>query len=434
MENLDGTVITTALPQIARSFGTDPVGLNIGITAYLLAMAVFVPLSGWIADRVGARTTFASAIVVFILSSVLCGVANGVATFTAARIVQGIGGAMMVPVGRLVVLRNTEKRDLVRAISTIVWPGLVAPVLGPPLGGFITDHASWRWIFFINVPLGLIALFFAFRIVPNLREVARRPFDATGFLLVGLACVLLTVGFDGLQWPLALGGVAFGGIAALHLRRAVHPLVALDALRVPTFAYAHGPSLLARCAIGAVPFLLALFFTVGFGLGSFAAGSLLLWVFAGNLSMKTITSAVLHRFGFRRTLLANGFVASLTILLLALLTPSTPVPSIAAVLFVGGMCRSMQFTALNTLGYADVPPETMGGANTLSSMINGLTFGAGPAFGALALSVAARFHGHAGTPRIPDFQIAFGLASLMVLATLPATLRLPRDAGKAVTG
>lgn len=434
MENLDGTVITTALPQIARSLRTDAVGLNVGITAYLLALAAFVPMSGWLADRRGARTVFAWAIAVFTASSVLCGLAQSVPQFTLARVAQGIGGAMMVPVGRLVVLRNTQKRDLVNAISTIVWPGLVAPVLGPPLGGWITDHASWRWIFFLNAPLGLVALLVAVRLVPNLREAGRARFDAVGFLLVGLACVCLTVGLDRLSGLLILLALGAGGLAARHLRRAPDPLLDLSALRIGTFATTLGAGSLARCAIGGMPFLLALLFQVGFGRGSFAAGSLLLWVFAGNLAMKSATTAVLRRFGFRNVLLVNGALASATILAVAFLTPATPLPVVAAVLFAGGLCRSMQFTALNTLGFADVPPEQMSGANTLSSTVGGLTFGAGAALGAVALQLGGLLHHRSGPPALADFRVAFGLVAAMALASLVGAYRLPADAGREVSG
>lgn len=434
MENLDGTVVTTALPQMARSFHTDVVGLNVGITAYLLALAVFVPMSGWLSDRLGARTVFASAIAVFTLASVLCGFARTVPEFVVARVIQGMGGAMMVPVGRLVVLRNTEKRDLVNAISTIVWPGLVAPVLGPPVGGFIVDHASWRWIFYLNVPLGLVAFVLALGIVPNVREEVRPPFDWAGFALVGAACVLFSVGLDRLQWPLALGGVLAAIAAVRHLRRAPHPLLVLDAFRIRTFGYSNLAGALARCSIGGMPFLLALYFQIGFGLTALAAGGLLLWVFAGNLGMKTFTTAVLRRFGFRPTLIVNGGVAALSILAVAFLGPHTPVPIVAATLFVGGMCRSMQFTALNTLGFADVPPGEMTGANTLASTLGGLTYGAGPAVGALALQVAAWLHRTAGPPTLADFRFAIAFMALLVVLSILDTWRLPRDVGMEVSG
>ncbi len=435
MENLDGTVITTAIPQMARSFHADVVGLNVGITAYLLALAVFVPMSGWLADRFGARNVFATAIAIFTVSSVFCGASQTLPEFTLARVIQGMGGAMMVPVGRLVVLRNTEKRDLVKAISTIVWPGLVAPVLGPPLGGFITDHATWRWIFFLNIPLGLIALTFALRIVPNLKTEERTPFDWSGFVLVGLACTFLTLGLDKLSLGLFLVGIAFGVTAILYLRRATHPLMRFEALKIQTFALTLWGGSLARAAIGGMPFLLALYLQVGFGLNAYDSGKLVLWVFAGNLTMKTMTTAMLRRFGFRRTLLVNGLLATASIGSIALLAPDTPYPLVAALLFAGGLFRSMQFTALNTLGFADVPQEQMSAATTLSSTIGGLTFGAGVAFGAFALQIGRWLHATKGpNPSLADFRLAFGLVALMALGSLWDSLKLPPDAGQEVSG
>lgn len=444
MENLDGTVIATALPQMAKSFNVPVLGLSIGITAYLLALAVFVPMSGWITDRYGARTIFASAIAVFTLSSVLCGFAQTVPEFTAARVIQGIGGAMMVPVGRLVVLRNTEKRELVRAIALITWPGLAAPILGPPLGGIITDHANWRWIFFLNVPLGIIALGLALRMVPNIKADERPPFDWLGFVLTGLACLSITVGLDHVTDPhskpleiagLLLLGVVLGALAVRHLKRAEHPLVRFEALKVPTFAIMIWGNSLFRFAIGAVPFLLPILFQVGFGLSATQSGMLVLWVFAGNLAMKPATTWVLRKFGFRNVLLGNGLLAALSLTAIAAFSPSTPYPLVAATLFAGGLFRSMQFTAANTLGFADVPPAQMTGANVLLSTIGGLTSGVGPAIGAIALHFGSWFRqAETATPTLSDFRIAFVIVGFICLASLYDAIPLPANAGQEVSG
>jgi EmrB/QacA subfamily drug resistance transporter len=444
MENLDGTVIANALPQMARSLRTDVVGLNVGITAYLLALSVFVPMSGWVADRFGARTVFASAIAVFTLSSVLCGFAGSLAAFTGFRVIQGLGGAMMVPIGRLVVLRNTEKRDLVRAIATITWPGLVAPILGPPVGGFIVEHATWRWIFFLNVPLGIVAFALALWLVPNLREPERTPFDWTGFLLVGLACTLIMVGLGRVEggqipWVLVGGliaaGLGLGTLAVRYLRRAEHPLVPLGALRIQTFALTIYSASFFRCAIGATPFLLPLLFQVGFGLSPTRSGLLVLWVFAGNLAMKPATTGILKLLGFRTTLLLNGLLATLALLAVVLLTPATPYPIVAFVLFTGGLFRSMQFTALGTIGFADVPAEEMSGANSLATTVGGLTFGLGVATGAIGLRLGAWLnHNRSDVPTLPDFRVAFIAVAALVLLSLYDSLRLPHDAGREVSG
>src|ERR1700722_19358647 len=281
MGNLDGTVIATALPQMAQSFQVGPVSLNVGMTAYMLTLSVFIPISGWIADRFGARTVFGGAIAVFTVSSVFCGLSNGLAEFVTARVIQGIGGAMMVPVGRLVVLRSTEKQHLLRATSFITWPGLAAPVLGPPVGGFITTYASWRWIFFLNVPLGLIGIVLSALWISNNREDRNRPFDWTGFVSSAVACSTLMYGLElvGQQptpWPeitlLLSLSLATGWLMVWHSERHPTPLISLSSLRIRTFAVTIWGGSLFRIAISVIPFLLPLLFQIGFGLSAFRSG------------------------------------------------------------------------------------------------------------------------------------------------------------------
>jgi EmrB/QacA subfamily drug resistance transporter len=444
MENLDGTVITTAVPAMARSFGVAPLALNVGVSAYLLALGVFIPMSGWIAGRFGARRVFAGAIALFTLASVLCGLARGPVEFALLRVLQGMGGAMMVPVGRLVVLNNTPKERLISTIATLTWPALVAPVLGPPIGGFITSRASWHWIFFLNLPLGLLALALTLRLVPQQRATTRKPFDWPGFLLGGAALFCLTWGAELLSRPHApwLGAGAWLAIGALlltlaiaHYRRAEHPLVELDALKLPTFAVTMFGGSLFRMAIGAVPFLLPLMFQVGFGLDAFHAGVLMIAVFAGNLAMKTRTTAILRRFGYRPVLVTNGFLNVAALGACALFTPATPVWMIALILFIGGMTRSMQFTALNTIAFVDVPQERMAAANTLASTAFQLAMGLGVAFGALAVRAGAWLAPLAGLASAPavEYRIAFLLVALVSLAGLRDALALPADAGATVS-
>ena len=444
MENLDGTIIATALPQMAQSFHVLPVDLGIGITAYLLTLAVFIPVSGWVADRFGVRTVFTSAIAIFTAASALCGLTHGLASFTAARIAQGIGGSMMVPVGRLAVLRATRKEDLMRAIAIITWPGLVAPVIGPPLGGFITTYASWRWIFYLNVPLGLIGILLSLRFVANTREDEKRPFDGLGFVLCGMACTTLLyatelIGKANTPWHetfLLLAISAISGLAAfVHLRRARNPIVDLSAFGVKTFAVANGGGSLFRISISAVPFLLPLMFQVGFGLDAFMSGLLTLAVFAGNLSMKLVTTSVMRRFGFRNVLAVNGAFAAATLAAMAMLRPSTPYVFIVALLFVSGLSRSLQFTALNTLSFADVPKPQMSGASTLNSAMMQVTMGMGVAFGAMALRGAAWMHGHSGASlTAADFAMAFVFVGALGLAAIVDAFSLEPDAGSHVSG
>src|SRR5712691_3552874 len=427
MENLDGTIIATALPQIGRSFHVNPVDLNIGMTAYLLMLAVFIPVSGWVADRLGARTVFSSAIGLFTCASILCGLSNGLWQFTAARIVQGIGGAMMVPVGRLAVLRITEKKDLMRSIAYITWPALVAPVLGPPAGGFIATYSSWRWIFFLNVPLGAVGIVLALWWIENEREEASRRFDLKGFTLAVTACVALMYSLELLgrrnsQWStvcLFFGySLLAGWMAVRHMHRSAHPLIDFSCLKVHTFAVAIWGGSLFRIAVMVSPFLLPLLFQVPFGMNAFQSGLLVLAMFAGNLLMKPVTTPVLRRFGFRRVLIANGVISALLILGCGFLAPQTPRVAVVALLFLHGLSRSMQFTSLNTLAFVDIPKPLMSSATSFSAVVQQMGMGMGVAAGAVALRLAARIHGYethgheTTAPALMDFRIAFGLVSI----------------------
>jgi EmrB/QacA subfamily drug resistance transporter len=440
MENLDGTVIVTAIPQMAKSFGVHPVELSIGVSAYILALAVLIPSSGWLADRVGARTLFAAAIVVFTLASILCGIAPTLPLFVVARVLQGVGGAMMVPVGRLVVLKTASKSEIIGAIGLIVWPGLAAPVLGPPLGGFITTYFSWHWIFFLNVPLGAIALYFALRLIPDSDRV-HRPFDWLGFVLTGGASFSVMLGIqllssDTPQWlwtiTLLAAGLAAGWAAVHHARHAEHPLVDLFALRFKTYAVTVWGGTLFRASIGAVPFLLPLLFQIGFGLDAFVSGLLVLSVFAGNIVMKIFTTRVLNRFGFRRVLVVNGLLNAAALLACALISPQTPVPVIMALLFLSGLTRSMQFTTIATIAFADVPADRMTGANTLSNIVGQLGFAFGIAVAALALRLAALVFPAGGTLSVTQFHVAFLIVGLIALAGVLDTLGVAPDAGDAL--
>lgn len=440
MENLDGTVIATALPQMAISFGARPVDLNIGMSAYLLTLGVFIPISGWISDRFGARLVFTTAVVIFTLASVLCGFANGVGSFVAMRILQGIGGAMMVPVGRLVVLNNTPKEKLISAIATITWPALVAPVLGPPLGGFITDHASWRWIFFLNLPLGILAFAFALILIPETKSTVRPPFDWIGFVLSGIGLASLMYGLELVGRPdpvwleasaYVIAGLALLTVALFHFLRTEHPLIDLSGMKLPTFAITISGGSLFRTAIGAVPFLVPLMFQVGFGLSAFHAGMLTLAIFAGNLAMKPATTPILRRFGFKPVLVVNGILNAVFITACALFSPDTPLWFIVPVLFIGGMCRSMHFTALNTIAFADIPPQQMTGANTLFSTVFQLTMGMGIAVGAIGIRIGQAISAPLGVSGIVaiEFRLAFVLLGIIALFAVVDCLSLDRRAG-----
>ena len=441
MENLDATVISTALPDLARTFGVTAVDVNIGMSAYMLAVAVFIPLSGWLADRFGSRRVFSVAIVLFSLSSLMCGMSESLETFVIARVLQGISGALMVPVGRLAVLRSTEKKDLVRMISFITWPGLVAPILGPPVGGFIVTHASWPWIFYLNLPLGLLALIGALVLIPKEHEVSTRTFDFSGFLLVGIASSALLYGVEMLGQNrasllpglmLSGAGLLLGMFAWRHMRQHVQPLLALGVMRVRTFSVSLLGGSVFRVAISTLPFLLPLMFQLAFGLSAFDAGLLVLAVFAGNLAMKPFTTWVMQRWGFRPVLMVNGVLGVLAIAACALLDEHMSWALIMFILFMGGLSRSMQFTVYNTLGFADVPKAQMSDASTLFSMFFQLSMAMGVAIGALLLRFAMNLHGNEGQAQTVDFQLTFLCVAVIATLALLDNLRLPPKAGESV--
>jgi len=440
MENLDGTVILTALPQIAQSFHVHTIDMNIGVSAYLLTLAVLIPASGWMCDRFSVRPVFTSAIVIFTLASILCGLCNNLTEFTLARIVQGIGGAMMVPVGRLAVLRTAPKHELLNALATITWPGLAAPLLGPPLGGFIATYFTWHWIFFLNIPLGAVALIAAFRLIPKEQGHSAKPFDMVGFLLAGSACFSLIYSLEMISRAqpepraTAIVFVVTVGIWALtifHSRRHAHPLIDLRALAIRSYSLAIWSGSVWRTALFALPFLLPLLFQIGFGLNSFRSGLLLLAVFAGNLGMKPLTTPILRRFSFRATLAVNGALNAVLILCCTLLSPATPIPMILALLFASGLSRSMQLTALSALAFSDVPEPWMNGANTLFNVSWQLSSAMGIAFGALALRAATLILPGAASAAIPlsHFRIAFLMVGVVAILPILEALRLDPAAG-----
>ena len=441
MEYLDGTIIAPALPQMAASLGSTAVDLHVGISAYLLTVAVMILPGGWAAERFGARVVFASAIVIFTIASGLCALAWSPASLVAARVLQGVGGAMMVPVGRLVVLRGTEKAGLMRAIALLTWPGLTAPLIGPPLGGFIAEHFDWRYIFLINLPLGAIAFGLALWLAPRGASDVARRFDWTGFVLAGAACLCAELAMDmlGRERPalLAIGllvvvGVASGVGAARHLRRSATPLIDPAPWRVPTFRMVMLVGTAMRGLISTLPFLLPLLFQLGFGYDPFHAGALVLALFLGNIGIKPATSFLLRRFGFRNVLVGNAALQAAAMLGLAVIGVRTSLVAILVLLAVAGASRSMQFTALGTLAFADVPQQRMAPANTWFSVAFQLGNGIGVGFGALLLQMAGGALG--GGPNLAAFHVAFAGLGALMLVLAGAALTLDEDAGAGVSG
>jgi EmrB/QacA subfamily drug resistance transporter len=442
MENTDSTVISTSLPMIAQDLGEDPIALKLAITSYLVSLAIFIPISGWMADRYGARTVFRAAIAVFMAGSLACAWADSLEGFVLARFLQGMGGAMMVPVGRLVLLRSIPRSELVQALATLTIPALVGPVVGPPLGGFITTYFDWRWIFFINIPIGLLGMVLATIHVPNIKEDDTPPLDVVGFLLlgVGLALVMLGLASGGrhlIPMELSVGCVVVGAICLilylLHARRIPYPVLKLDLLKIPTFRVSVTAGGLFRVGVGSIPFLLPLMLQIGFGLSPLASGSLTFIAAVGALFMKTLAKRILEHTGFRLLLTVNAVIGALFIAANGLFTPSTPHWLVMAVLFTGGCFRSLQFTSLNAIAYADVSKRDMSYATSLSSVAQQLALSMGVALGAFALETTAAARGSTEITAA-DFGPAFW--AVAVISGLSAFLffRLHPGAGAEMSG
>jgi EmrB/QacA subfamily drug resistance transporter len=434
MENLDGTIIATPAPVIARQFGVAPAAIGTAMTAYLVAAGALIPVSGWVCDRWGARRTFTTALVVFSAASGLCAASSSLGELVVLRVLQGAAGALMVPVGRLVVLRETAKRDLIRAIAVLTWPALVAPILAPVLGGALAA-ASWRWIFLVNLPLGAVAIAVSLRVVPQVRAPVARRLDTAGFIISALSLALLMfaaslLGSTRILWApvavCALGGCVLGVLGVRHLLRSREPLIELDALRVRTFRVAHAGGSLFRAAVFAVPFLLPLMFEEEFGWTPVRAGSMVTFVFVGNLAVKPATTPLLRGLGFRTVITASALALAVTTAATGLATAGTPTVVLALLLTAGGAFRSIGFTGYNTLAFADIDRGAMTHANTLASTIQQLAQGVGVALAILALRAGRAV---AGSSQATAFHLAFAaLGALALVAALEAAA-LPRDAG-----
>lgn len=422
MENLDSTAITTAIPQMATDFGVAPVTMSMGITSYVMMLAVFIPISGWIADRFGTRSVFSLAIAGFIASSVLCGLSYSLPTFVGARILQGIFGALMVPVGRLAVLNNTEKKDLVTTIAYLSWPGLAGPICGPFLGGFFTTYATWHWVFFINVPLGLLAIFLTYRYIPKTQATHKRKFDWIGFLLSGIGLLGLMIGVElsgkspiniPIVVTLILGALALIAISVWHSFKIAHPIISYSIMRIRTYKVTITSGTLTKVVINTAPYVLPLFFQIGFGMSAFHAGLLYMFSMIGNLAMKPATIWITRRFHFKAVLIVNGLLLALAVFLQSFLQPTTPYWLMAALLFCSGLTRSMQFSSLNTLAFSDISSEEMSNANTLNSTLRQVALACGISFGAILLHFSAHYHDHGDAYQVSDFQLTLQIIALI---------------------
>jgi len=444
MEGLDGTVITTALPAMAHDLGTSPVILSSGISAYLVSLAVFIPLGGWIADRYGQCTAFRIALLTFTAASIACAFAGSPLAFIIARTAQGAGGAMMVPVGRLIVLRSVEKAQLVQAWSMVTTPALVGPLLGPLLGGFLTTYASWRWIFLINVPIGIAGVVLATLWIRNTRAEASARFDARGFVLTAVAVGCCMAAIELLARDdvprtavaaLLAASVASGIAAVNHARRTPAPLLDLALFRIPTFRASNGWGAVFRAAVMATPFLMPLLFQIGFGMSAFASGLLTFVAALGAISMKRGAPIVLKRYGFRRVLAVNGTICGVATLAFAFTGGAALVPILIVVVLVFGVTRSLQLASINALQFANVSAAQQGPAASLSSMLQQIASATGVAVAAVMLHVLSLRHVAAQTSfDVPDIRLTFLIVGAMTIASALYFFTLDGQAGAEFSG
>ncbi len=444
MEQLDSTVLATALPTMARHFDVSPSHMSIALTSYLLSLAVLIPASGAVADRFGARTVLSAAIATFVAGSIFCAQAPSLTLLVVARIVQGAGGAMMIPVGRLVLLRSVAKRDLVSAMSWLLVPALIGPILGPPVGGLIVTYLNWRWIFYINLPIGVVGLILAWFYIENMRSETRQRFDVVGFALSGVSLACLLFGFETLsrsagETSLAVGlvaaGLVSGGAYVAHSRRlrGVTPILDFSLMRDRTFRVSVVAGSLTRITQGAQPFLLPLMMQISFGMSAAESGLLTFATACGAMGMKAAAPPVLRAFGFRTTLIWNAVFSSLMYAVCAAFRPEWPHWVIFAVLGVCGFSMSLQFTAYNTVAYDDISRERTASANSFYTTFQQLMLSFGICTGALALTtsklVAGHLHATAG-----DFSAAFLVVTAISLIAAPMCLAYRRDAGAVMSG
>ena len=442
MQNLDSSAVTTALPAMARDLNVEPARLGAAITSYLVALTVFIPVSGWVADRFGAKRVFMVAIVVFTLASVLCGRASGVAELIAARVLQGVGGAMMVPVARLLLLRQIRKDEMLSAMAWLTMPAMIGPISGPPLGGFLTDAFGWQSVFLINLPIGLLGLVLVAWKIPPVAPSNPGPPDHLGLVLIGLALALFMFGLEtigrgvvpaGLPQAGLLLGTLFGVAAIRHCRRVKRPALDFSLLRIPTFNTSTLAGSLFRIGAGTSPFLVPMLLQVGFGRSASEAGLVSFATALGALAMKPLARPLLKRFGFRQALIGASLFAAIGVALPAAFTPAWPAPLLFAVLALGGLFRSLQFTALNTLAFADVPPARLSAATSFAGTAQQLAPALGVVLATTTLEVSARLGGR-HIPAEPDFTTGFLVAGLVIAASAPFFARLAPDAGEAVSG
>lgn len=441
MEQMDSTVIATSLPVIAADIGTDPIALKLALTAYLVSVAIFIPVSGWMASRFGAKQVFCSAIVVFVAGSIACTVAGSLAGFVAARFLQGMGGAMMTPVGRLMLVRLTRKQDLVGAMAWLTIPALIGPLAGPPLGGFITTYFSWHWIFLINVPIGLVGIVLAAKVLPEIEREAMGRVDVAGFALSALAASGIVFGLSVISLPalppfygmVALAaGMVSAALYVRHARSSPAPLLDLRLFSNKSFRAAVAGASFFRIGAGAVPFLLPLMFQLGFGMNPFQAGLLTFASALGALALKFVAARILRFAGFRPILIFSALTGAIMIAVNGWFNADTPVVVIIAVLIAAGFLRSLFFTSANALVFADTSHNQAAQATAISAVLQQVSIAVGVAVAGAVLETVTYATGQ--PLGLDAFKTAFVVVAMLTALSAIAFWPLDRNAGETVSG
>ena len=435
MENMDSTVIATSLAAIAHDIGTEPIALKLALTTYMVALAIFIPISSWMADKFGAKNVFRWAIVVFILGSVACAVSNSLLTFVGSRFLQGMGGAMMTPVARLVLVRVTPRNQLVDAMAWLSIPGLVGPILGPPIGGFITTFASWHWIFLINVPIGLAGVLMVNKYLPDWHRNEPRKLDFTGFLLAGVCFAGFVFGISVLTLPalpaaFGYGSMALGIVAGVvywfHFRRTEFPILDLRLFKQPLFRLTMIGGTVFRLGTGAMPFLFPLMLQLAFGLSPFESGMVTFASAVGAFAMKFVAERIIARIGFRSALITACTITAAGVLAMGIYSPGTPSPIMMGFLVITGFFQSLFWTTTNAFIFADIEDKNAGQANVMSQVSVQLSLAFGVALGGGALEGFRLIHG--GEPLLQDFHWAFWLMATITLVSALIFTRVPKTA------
>lgn len=441
MEQMDSTVIATSLPAIAHDLGVGPITLKLALTAYMVSLAIFIPLSGWMADRFGAKRIFRLAILVFIFGSILCAVSNSLVAFVVSRFIQGMGGAMMTPVARLVLVRSTSRSELVSAMAMLTIPALVGPLAGPPLGGFITTYFAWHWIFLINVPVGIVGYVLSGIYLPDIQSAPPAPLDIKGFLLGAVAAGGTMFGLSVISLPalppeIGLAattvGLLSGWLYVRHARRHPAPLLDLALFRDGAFRAAAIGGTLFRLSVGAIPFLMPLMLQVGFGLSPFQSGLITFTGAVGAITTKFLAKRVLTFAGFRTTLIVATVAGAVLTAVNSLFTPDTSVALISFVLLLAGFARSFFFTSVNALSFADIADKDASKATSMSAVLQQMSLALGVAIAGTILEVETMLTGT--QLQLRDFHIAFMIIAVLTLIALVPFLTMARNAGASVSG